>query len=51
VLKIGPYEVTSATDIQNLLTHDFIGKKTELEILRDRYVRVVSVQPKILQVD
>lgn len=51
LLKIGSHEVTGATDIQNLLTHDLIGKKTELEILRDGHVRKVSIQPKTLQVD
>lgn len=51
VLKIGSHEVTSATDIQNLLTHDLIGKRTELKILRDGYVHTISVQPKTLQID
>jgi serine protease Do len=51
LLKIGSREVTGATDIQNLLTQDLIGKKTELEILRDGHVRIVSIQPKTLQVD
>ena len=51
VLDIGTHEVTSATDIQNLLTDDLIGKKTELKILRNGQILSLIIQPKVLQVD
>jgi S1-C subfamily serine protease len=51
LLTVGDHEVTNATDIQDLLTDDLIGKKTELKILRNGQKLTLIVRPKVLQVD
>lgn len=51
VLRIDAQNVANATDVQRLMTSDFIGRETEIEILRNKLITILTIRPQRLSID